>query len=81
MTNEPNKNAPQSGGEWFRQMSAHDLTQWGLNVIAYVKKVPVQGGEAFAIHAANGESLGLAADRDTAFATVRQNDLEPVSVH
>jgi len=81
MTNEPTKNAPNVGREWFRQMSAHDLAQWGLNVIAYVKKVPVQGGEAFAIHAANGEPLGLAADRDTAFATVRQNDLEPVSVH
>lgn len=81
MTDAQNKNALNPGAPSFRQLSAHDLAEWGVNVIAYVKKVPVQGGEAFAIHAANGEPLGLAANRELAFATTRQNDLEPVSVH
>lgn len=64
-----------------RPLTAADLAQWGVNVVAYVKKVDIEGGTAYAIHAANGEPLGLAGSRDVAFAGLRQNDLEPASVH
>jgi hypothetical protein len=70
-----------AGAASLQRLSGHDLAEWGVNVIAYVKKVPANAGEVFAIHAANGEALGLAANRELAFATIRQNDLEPVSVH
>lgn len=62
-------------------LTAADLAQWGVNVVAYVKKIETDGGAAYAIHAANGEPLGLAGSRDVAFAGLRQNDLEPASVH
>ena len=64
-----------------RPLTAADLAHWGVNVVAYVKKIETEGGMAYAIHAANGEPLGLAGSRDVAFAGLRQNDLEPVSVH
>ena len=61
--------------------TAANLAHWGVNVVAYVKKIETEGGTAYAIHAANGEPLGLAGSRDVAFAGLRQNDLEPISVH
>lgn len=64
-----------------RSLTAADLAHWGVNVVAYVKKIETEGGMGYAIHAANGEPLGLAGSRDVAFAGLRQNDLEPVSVH
>jgi hypothetical protein len=61
--------------------TAADLELWGVNTIAYVKKVETETSVAYAIHGANGEPLGLAGSRDVAFAGLRQNDLEPASVH
>lgn len=41
----------------------------------------VDGKELYAIHAADGEPLAMVEDRRLAFAVIRQNDLEPASVH
>ena len=49
--------------------------------VAYVKPVTVDSGTAFAVHAADGSELAVFADREVAFVTARQNDLEPLSVH
>ena len=49
--------------------------------VAYIKAVFVNGGRAYAIHAADGTALAIVKDRDVAFAAVRQHELEPVSVH
>jgi hypothetical protein len=62
-------------------LTAADLELWGVNTVAYVKTIKTEEGAAYAIHAANGEPLGMAGSRDVAFAGLRQNDLEPVSVH
>jgi len=59
-------------------MSSTDFTNWGLSVVAYIRHLD-QGN--WTIHAADGTAIGSAPTRDTAFAVVRQNDLEPVSVH
>lgn len=67
--------------EEMRQMSANDLAMLGVQHIAYVKPVTVDGTAGFAIHAADGTQMAVIADRDIAFAVVRQNELEPVSVH
>lgn len=67
--------------EEMRQMTANDLAMLGMQDIAYVKPVLVDGGVGFAIHAADGTQMALIADRALAFAVVRQNELEPVSVH
>lgn len=67
--------------EQMRQMTANDLAMLGMQDIAYVKAVEVDGNVGFAIHAADGTQMALIADRALAFAVVRQNELEPVSVH
>jgi hypothetical protein len=67
--------------EQMRQMTANDLAMLGVQHIAYVKPVTVDGTAGFAIHAADGTQMAVIGDRDIAFAVVRQNELEPVSVH
>jgi hypothetical protein len=67
--------------ENLRQISTRDLAALGLQDVAYVKQVTVDGKTAFAIHAADGTPIAVLADREIAFIAVRQHDLEPVSVH
>ena len=67
--------------ETLRQMTANDLAMLGVQDVAYVKAVIVDGTAGYAIHAADGTRIALTGDRDIAFAVVRQNELEPVSVH
>jgi hypothetical protein len=67
--------------EKLRHMSPQELATLGMQAVAYVKRVSVNDTVAFAIHAADGTQLALLPDRDTAFATIVQNDIEPVSVH
>lgn len=62
-------------------MSVNDLAMWGIQDVAFVKKVVVNDEVAWSIHAANGTEMGLAPRRDLAFAAIRQYDLEPYSVH
>ena len=62
-------------------MSMSDLATWGVPIIAYVRHVGAEGEGSWAIHAADGTQIGSAPDRATAFAAVRQHDLEPLSVH
>jgi hypothetical protein len=67
--------------ERLRALSGRDLAMLGVHAVAYIKPVMVDGHEAFAVHSADGREMAVIADREVAFATVRQNDLEPVSVH
>ena len=53
----------------------------GLEYVAFVKPVVIDGKKAYAIHAADGNQLGLAPGREAAYALVIQHDLEPVSIH
>jgi hypothetical protein len=67
--------------ERIKQMSAHELAMLGIQDLAYIKRVIIDGAGGYAVHAADGTQIAVLADRDVAFATVRQNDMEPVSVH
>lgn len=67
--------------ERVRHMSARELALFGMQDIAYVKRVTAGDAAGFAIHAADGTEIAVLADRDVAFATLRQHDLEPLSVH
>jgi hypothetical protein len=64
-----------------RHLSARDLAALGVQDVAFVKPITVNDEIAYSIHAADGTQMALIADRDVAFAAVRQNGLEPVSVH
>jgi hypothetical protein len=67
--------------EQMRHITTNDLAMLGMQDIAYVKPVIVDGNAGYAVHAADGTQMALIANRDLAFAVVRQNEMEPVSVH
>lgn len=65
----------------MRALTVADLSAWGLDDVAYVKRTVVNDQEGWSIHAADGRHIGYAPDRELAFAAVRQHELEPFSVH
>jgi hypothetical protein len=67
--------------EKLRHITPKEFALLGMQDVAYVKRVTVNDQAAFAIHAADGTQIAVLVDRDVAFATVRQHDLEPLSVH
>lgn len=68
--------------ERIRQMSQGDLAVLGLQGVAYVRPyVTPEGASVFAIHAADGTRLALAANEALALSAIREYELEPVSVH
>ena len=67
--------------ERIRHMSSRELALFGMQDLAYVKQVVVNGVSEFAVHAADGTQITVLPDREIALATLRQHDLEPLSVH
>ena len=67
--------------ERMRHLSARELALFGMQDLAYVKRVIVNGVTGYAVHAADGTQIAVLPDREIAFATVRTHDLEPLSVH
>jgi len=67
--------------ERIRQMSARELALFGIQDLAYIRRVEIDGRAGYAVHAADGTQIAVLAEREVAFATVRQHDLEPLSVH
>lgn len=62
-------------------LSPKDFLAFGMDHVAYIKPVQQDGATMFAVHAADGTPLTVIAGRDVAFATVRQHEMEPLSVH
>ena len=67
--------------ERIRHLSARELALFGMQDLAYVKHVIVNGVTGYAVHAADGTQIAVLPDREIAFATVRTHELEPLSVH
>jgi hypothetical protein len=67
--------------EGMRQLSRRELGVLGMEDLAYIKPIVQDGVEAFAVCAADGTQMAVIADRNLAFAVVRQHDMEPLSVH
>ncbi len=65
----------------WREMGADDLAEWGIDDVAYVKPIILDGASAYAIHSADGHPLDVIDGRDAAFAVAVVNDLVPLSVH
>lgn len=65
----------------LRHLSAADLARFGLQEIAYLRPVMVEGVQAIAIHAADGTQIGAAPNAELAMAAVLQHEMEPVLVH
>lgn len=64
-----------------RALSEEALAALGVPDSAYVRPVTHEGREAYAICSADGTLLAIAATRELAFSTVRQNEMEPVDAH
>lgn len=65
----------------IRNISTEQLAKLGLPHLAYLKPVMMNGEAAYAIHAADGTQMALAADRALAIAAVIENEMFPTSVH
>jgi len=65
----------------YNTLSQSELTTFETDDVAYVKTVMIDGKVLYAVFNAEGQSLTVFDTRDLAFATIRQNDMEPISTH
>jgi hypothetical protein len=65
----------------IRHLSTEELARLGMQQIAYVKPVMMNGEPAFSIHAADGTPMAVAGDRDVAISAILQHEMLPTLVH
>jgi len=65
----------------IRTLSPAALGRLGLEQVAYVKPVILNGARAFAIHAADGTPMAVAQDHGLAVAAIVQNEMVPAQLH
>jgi len=65
----------------IRHLSSDQLARLGVQQIAYVKAIMMNGMVAYAIHAADGTPMAVAGDRDVAIAAVHQHEMAVSLVH
>ena len=70
-----------NASERLKQITPKEFALLGMNDIAYVKRLVVNDEVSYAIYTADGTQIAVLADRDVAVATLRQHDLEPLSLH
>lgn len=63
------------------ELAAVDLAALGMNQVAYVKPVIIDGSAGYSIHAADGTPMAVVPDRMLAFSAIRRHDLEPIDAH
>ncbi|QEX20298.1 hypothetical protein FRZ61_02150 [Hypericibacter adhaerens] len=78
-TNKNHDTAPRA--DRAPKMSDADLAVLGLADVAYLRAVVIDGQPGFAVHAANGKTLGVAPTREVALAFIHEQELEPVGLH
>lgn len=78
-----NNNSPEQVRDLLKGLSARDFLRIGIHEIAYVRPVSLTGQvkPAFAIYAADGTQISVLDSMDMAMATLRHNDLMPVTLH
>jgi hypothetical protein len=65
----------------LRNLSTRDFARLGVEDIAYLRPVVLNGAAAFSIHAADGTPIGAAPSAQLAAAAIRQHEMEPALVH
>lgn len=65
----------------LRSLSNRDFARLGVEELAYVRPVILNGARAFSIHAADGTPIGAAPTTQLADAAIRQHEMEPLAVH
>ncbi|MDG6095038.1 DUF1150 domain-containing protein [Acetobacter sp. AN02] len=81
--NVPNDQHSAPGGAVdIRNLSDEQFLALGLPTLVYIRRgVLEEGQEVFAIHAANGEVMGVADDTDTVISTLEENQMVPMTIH
>lgn len=69
-----------SGSSLLKQLSPRDFLSFGVQQIAYIRPVMVNGALAYSINAADGTQLAIHNDRNEAVALTRQNELQPLTL-
>lgn len=64
-----------------KRFTDQDWLAFGLNEVAYVRPVKMEGQQVFAIHGADGAQLAVVPSAEIAWAALRQHELEPVGLH
>jgi len=62
-------------------ISPEALALMGLETMAYIRPIRVNGRRVHIIHAADGTPLTMVTERELAFVTIRQHEMQPQSVH
>lgn len=66
----------------LKALSRQDFLRIGMDEVAYIRTFkPTGNDEAFGVYAADGTQLSVLASMDMAIATLRHNDLMPVTLH
>ncbi|WP_043362068.1 DUF1150 family protein [Belnapia sp. F-4-1] len=65
----------------LRHLSVQDWARFGVQEIAYIRPVVVNGVPAMSIHAADGTPIGAAPTAELAIAAIEQHELAAVRVH
>lgn len=65
----------------LKSISPKEFALWGIQDVAYIRSVTIDGQRAFEVHAADGTPVAVMKSLELAQAAVRQNDLEPLSIH
>ena len=80
MSNKSEISPIEKGRQILRNLSNQDFLAFGVNQIAYIKPSKVMGRPVYTLHGADGSALAVIDNFDTAVMTVRQNDMEPVTL-
>ena len=64
-------------------LTSKDFLKIGMDEIAYVRPLVIRGAAkpAYGVYAADGTQLSVLDSMDMAIATMRHNDLLPVTLH
>lgn len=65
----------------IHNISSQQLEILGLQRIAYVKTVVLNGKAVYAVHAADGMPMAIASEREIAIAAILENGMLPALVH
>lgn len=65
----------------LKSLSNADWQRFGLQEIAYIRPVVINGVRAISIHAADGSTIGAAPSAELAVAAIIQHEMAAVLVH
>jgi hypothetical protein len=71
-----------NSGVDIRNLSDEQFRSLGLPSLVYIRRgVLDEGQEVFAIHAANGEIMGIADDTESVASALEEHSMVPMTIH